>query len=272
MGVISLLTDFGNKDNFVGVMKAVILSINPRAQIIDICHNVNPQDILEAGLLLKSSFKYFPRNTVHLVVVDPGVGSKRRPILVRTKDYYFVGPDNGVLNLALKDEVIEAIFELTEDKYFLKPISDTFHGRDIFAPVAAHLSLEKKIEDFGKRIKSIEQLDLPEPKQLKNKLVGQIIYIDRFGNLITNITKDNFEHFVKGHNFKICIADKMITRISHSYLEVKRNQTLAIFGSFGNLEISVAQANAKEYLLVDKATPVEIIKKNKGDGSIFSSP
>lgn len=263
MNVISLLTDFGDKDNFVGVMKAVILSINPQAKIIDISHNINPQDIIAAGFLLKNSFRYFPSNTVHLVVVDPGVGTKRRPILVRTKDYYFVGPDNGVLSLALEDEVIQAIFEITQDRYFLKPVSDTFHGRDIFAPVAAYLSLGRKSENFGKRISSIKQLNFPKPRRLKNKLKGKIIYIDHFGNLITNITKDIFTHFVGDYGFKMCIAGKEITKISHSYLEGKKNEPLAIFGSFGNLEISLPKACAKEYLSADKATPIEIIKTDR---------
>jgi len=260
MSVISLLTDFGDKDNFVGVMKGVILKINPRLKIIDLCHNVKPQDILQAAFLLKNSFKYFPKGTVHLVVVDPGVGTKRRKILVKTKDYYFVAPDNGVLDLSLQGENIEKIIEITNDKYFLKPVSNTFHGRDVFAPVAAYLSLGKRIDDFGKRIKGIKHLNLPVPKRVKNILLGEVIYIDHFGNLITNITKDGFKDFLKDSNFKIYIAGRLITKISHSYQEAKKNKPLAIWNSFGNLEISVAGACAKECLSADLKTPIKIIK------------
>jgi hypothetical protein len=260
MSVISLLTDFGNKDNFVGVMKAVILKINPQAKIIDLCHNVMPQDILQAAFLLKNSFKYFPKGTVHLAVVDPGVGTKRRKILVKTKDYHFVAPDNGVLDLSLQGENIEKIIEITNDKYFLKPVSNTFAGRDIFGPVAAYLSLGRSIDDFGKRIKGIRHLQIPSPKQVKNKLIGEVIYIDHFGNLITNITKDDFEDFVRNSRFKIYIAGRLINKISQSYQEVKKNKPLAIWNSFGNLEISVAQANAEECLSANLKTPIRIIK------------
>lgn len=260
MNTISLLTDFGDKDNFVGVMKAVILNINPQAKIIDLCHNVKPQDIMEAAFLLKSSFKYFPKATVHLVVVDPGVGSRRRKILVETKNYYFVAPDNGVLSPSLEAEEAEGIVEITKDEYFLRPVSDTFHGRDIFAPVAAWLSLGKGIDAFGKRIKVIKRLILSKPKSLRNKLVGEVVYIDCFGNLVTNITRSAFEGFIRGSGFKICIQEETIHKISRSYQEVRKNKPLAVFDSFGNLEISIAQANAKECLSAAKGTTVQITK------------
>lgn len=241
-------------------MKAAILNINPRAKIIDLCHKVSPQDVPEAAFLLKNSFKYFPVGTVHLVVVDPGVGSKRKRILVKTDDYYFVAPDNGVLSLSLQGENIRGIIEITNEEYFLKPVSDTFQGRDIFAPVAAHLSLGRGIDNFGKRLKSIKGLRLPGPKRVKNKLSGEVIYIDRFGNLITNVTKVAFADFVKKSGFQIYIANRLINKISHSYQEAKKNKPLAIFDSFGNLEISVAQANAQECLSAYKGMPVQIIR------------
>lgn len=261
MQCISLLTDFGLQDNFVGVMKAVILKINPRVEIVDLCHQVKPQDIFEAAFLLKGSFRYFPKGTVHLVVVDPGVGSKRKKIVVKTRDYYFVAPDNGVLCPALADEQIQKIIEITNEKYFLKPLSHTFHGRDIFAPVASHLSLGKRIEVFGKRLNSIRQLDLPTARRMKDKLTGEVIYIDRFGNLITNINEDEFRDFVANSNFKIYIAGKELNKISRSYQEAEKNRPLAIFGSFGNLEISVREANARQFLSADKGTPIQIVKK-----------
>jgi len=196
MSVISLITDFGQKDNFVGVMKSVILSINPTAKIVDVCHEVKPHDILTGAFLLKSSFKYFPKGSLHLVVVDPGVGSERKKLLVKTKDYYFVAPDNGVLSLALKGQAPSKIIEITNKKYFLKPASDTFHGRDIFAPVAAYLSEGKNLSTFGKRIKSIKELRLSQPQITSKALAGEIIYIDRFGNLVSNIDKEMLDNFI----------------------------------------------------------------------------
>lgn len=260
MSVISLLTDFGIDDNFVGVMKAVILNINPKVQIVDLCHNVKPQDIGEAAFLLMNSFKYFPKCAIHLVVVDPGVGSKRKKILVKTKNYYFIAPDNGVLSPALECEDVQGIIEITKEEYFLKPISDTFHGRDVFAPAAAYLSLGKKIDNFGKRIKSIKHLNIAKPRLLKNEIIGEVIYIDHFGNLITNITKNTFEEFTKDSDFKICIGNTVIKKISHSYREEKKENLLAVFGSFGNLEISIREGNAKESLSLDKGVQVQIIK------------
>lgn len=261
MGMISLLTDFGLQDNFAGVMKAVILNINPGAKIIDLCHQVKPQGIFEAAFLLKGSFRYFPKGTIHLVVVDPGVGSKRKKILVKTRDSYFIAPDNGVLWPALAEERIQKIIEITNEKYFLKPLSHTFHGRDIFAPVASHLSLGKRVEVFGKGLNSIRQLDLPTPRRLKDKLAGEVIYVDRFGNLITNINQDEFRDFVANSNFKIYIAGRELNKISRSYQEAEKNRPLAIFGSFGNLEISAREANARQFLSADKGTPVQIIKR-----------
>jgi S-adenosylmethionine hydrolase len=260
MNIISLLTDFGEQDNFVGVMKGVILKINPQAKIIDLCHNVKPQDINEAAFLLLNSYKYFPKDTVHLVVVDPGVGSKRKRLLVKTKDYLFVGPDNGVLSLALKGEVIQGIVQITNEDFFLKPVSDTFHGRDIFSPVVAYLSLGRRIDDFGKRIKTIKQLSVPEPRKLKNKLIGKVIYIDHFGNLVTNISRQDFIGWIKDSHFKICIASEVIKKISHSYQEGKKFKPLAIFNSFGNLEISVKEDSAQRFFSVNKRMAIKIIK------------
>lgn len=245
MNTVSLLTDFGHKDNFVGIMKAVILKINPQAKIVDISHEVKPGHILEAALLLKSAFKYFPKGTVHLAVVDPGVGTKRKKLLVKTRDYIFIAPDNGILSLALKEERPIKIIELTKAKYFLKPVSDTFHGRDIFAPVAAHASREESIERFGRKIKSIKNLDLPRPKAGANALRGEIIYIDRFGNLTSNITGEAFKSFIKNRRFKICIQGEEINALSHSYSQAANSRwPVALINSFGYLEIAVPGASA----------------------------
>jgi len=258
MNVISLITDFGLTDNFAGVIKAVILKINPDAQIVDICHEVRPQDITQAAFLLKASFKYFPFGTIHLVVVDPKVGSKRKRIVVKTRNYYFIAPDNGVLWPTLKDELPIEIIEIANDKYFLKPTSDTFHGRDIFAPIAAYISKGKDISEFGKRIRSIKELVLPRVKIIPKVLTGEIIYIDRFGNLISNIDKDILYNFIENRKFKISIKNKTIYRISNNYTEVPNLKPLALIDSYNYLEIAINCGSACNYLHVHKGTKIKV--------------
>lgn len=246
--IITLLTDFGLGDNFVGVIKGVILRINPRVKIVDISHSVTPGDIHQAAFLLKSSYRYFPNGTVHLVVVDPGVGSKRKSIIVKTKRYYFIGPDNGVLSLALEaEDKITNIVSITNPRFYLKPVSHTFHGRDIFAPVAAYVSCSRKIADFGISQKDYKRIRFPKPKIKKKRLEGEIIYIDRFGNLISNIEERVFRKFVGNSNFRICLKGRVIDRLSRNYLQTRKNKPLAIFGSFGNLEISINRGSAKDF-------------------------
>jgi hypothetical protein len=258
--IIALLTDFGVSDNFVGVMKGVISKINPNAQFIDISHNIEPQDILGAAFMLESAFKYFPEGSIFLVVVDPGVGSKRKPIIIRTKNYFFVGPDNGVLSLAVNKDGMKEIVAIENKKYMLLPVSDTFHGRDIFAPVVAHLSKGKNSFLFGQRLRSIEQLNIPRPKINKNILKGEIIHIDRFGNLVTNMNRNLFRCFTQGKKFEIKIRNKKITTVVKSYQAVQRKQLLAIFGSFGLLEISVNGGSAEKRLKARKGMVVKITK------------
>ena len=264
MNRISLLTDFGLDDNFVGVMKAVILKINPRAQIVDLCHQVKPHDIFSAAFLLGSAAQYFPRGTVHLAVVDPGVGSKRKAIVVQTKNNFFVGPDNGVLSLALRREKILKIIEIRNPKYFLKPVSHTFQGRDIFAPVSAHLSRRAAIENFGRRLNSYKKIVLPNIKVNTRTLTGEIIYQDGFGNLISNIDKKVFRNFVKKDKFKIYIKNRVIDRVSESYSQVCPLQPLAIFDSFDFLEIAVNSGSAAKLLKTKKGATIKIVRKTAG--------
>jgi len=258
MNIISLITDFGLTDNFVGAIKAAILKINPRAQIVDICHEVKPQDITQAAFLLRGAFRYFSPDSVHLAVVDPRVGSQRKKIIVRTKDYYFVAPDNGILGLALKDEPPIEVVDITNDKYFLKPASDTFHGRDIFAPVAAYISKGKNIREFGQRIKSIRELKLPEVRQAHGVLTGEVIYIDRFGNLISNIDKNMLYNFIGNKKIKIFIKNKTIDKLSRSYCAVSQLKPVALIDSFDYLEIAINGGSAKDSLGVDKGAKISI--------------
>ena len=204
--VITLLTDFGNQDAYVGIMKGVIAGINPFANIVDICHSISPQDIFSGAYLLYTSYKYFPRKTIHVVVVDPGVGSRRNIICVETKNYFFLAPDNGILSFIVQEERLKSIIRVTNSKYFLPSLSSTFHGRDVFAPVAAHLSLGVRSQKMGIKINQLKQLDMPKPVHKKTGQVeGQIIYIDRFGNLITNIKREHIAQQISDQSlFTIC--------------------------------------------------------------------
>lgn len=260
VSIISLLTDFGLDDNYVGVMKAVILNINPDAKILDLTHNIKRHNKLEAAFLLKGSFRYFPKGTIFLVVVDPGVGSKRKAIIIKTKNYTFIGPDNGVLSLALKETRIDRIIEITNKRYFLKPISDTFHGRDIFSPVSGFLSKGEPLENFGKEIKGFKDLEIPEVKIKDNGLFGEIIYIDHFGNLISNIGKDIFYDFIDKKKFKIHFKKEVFEKTNKGYAEVNTGEPLIIFGSFNNLEISINRGSALSYFKAKEKDKIEVIR------------
>ena len=208
--IITLLTDFGLKDTYVAQMKGVILSISPETKIVDITHQIPPQNIIQAAYQLSTLTKYFPKKTIHVVVVDPGVGSERKAIVIQTKKSLLVGPDNGVLTLTAEEEGITKIVEITNKKYMLNKISTTFHARDIFAPAAAFLPKGISLSDLGSELDSqdIEYLPIEKAKIIGKKIVGQIIHIDRFGNAVTNITKAITEKIgIKyGDNIKIKIS------------------------------------------------------------------
>jgi len=243
-----LLTDFGLKDNYVGVMKAVLLKINPRLNLVDITHEVASHDIFEASFLLLKSFKFFPKGTVFLVVVDPGVGSQRAAIAIKTENYYFVGPDNGVLSLAARSDGIKKIISLTNRKFFLKELSSTFHGRDIFSPCAAYISKRFPLREFGKALPKIKSIGLPGPLIKKNRLYGEIIFVDKFGNLVTNITRDIFLKFIKKRKFSLHIKSKAVKKLYRFYRQAEGGEPFLCEGSFGFLEISLNNRSAKTCL------------------------
>jgi len=257
MAVITLLTDFGLKDIYVGVMKGVILNINPEAKIIDLTHDISPQDIKEAVFLLGTAYQFFPKGTIHVIVVDPGVGSERRAILGVTKNYFFIAPDNGVLELIYQKEDIK-VYHLNRPQYYLPQISSTFHGRDVFAPIAAHLSLGVSPETLGEEIFDYKRLDFPKPLKEKNSLKGEIIYIDHFGNLISNIRKEIFETFVRGNSFLIRIKNILLDQIVSYYQAVKPGKILALWDSSGYLEIAQFLGRADEALNVSIGEKIEI--------------
>ncbi len=251
--VITLLTDFGLQDEYVGVMKGVILSINPRVHLVDIIHNITRHDIIQAALAVNASFRYFPKGSIHVVVVDPGVGGKRKVICIQQEGHFFVAPDNGVLTMVIQDGKVEKICTITNQKYFLKPVSDTFHARDILAPAAAYLSKGVDMIGLGKEValSDITRLDIPAPFISANdEVVGTVISIDHFGNLITNISQATLERLKDDTRLKevvIRLGRFMIQGVSKSYDSVKTGSPVAIFGSRNLLEISLNQGDARTY-------------------------
>jgi S-adenosylmethionine hydrolase len=253
--MITLTTDFGTKDGYVGAVKGVIKSINPDAKLVDITHEIEPFDILGAAFTLKNYYAYYPKGTVNLVVVDPGVGSDRQPLLIKSEDFFFVGPDNGIFTFVYDRERLKEIIQVSNKKYFLADLSTTFHARDIFAPVAAYLSLGVDVNEFGSPAKQCSKLLLPQPKVTEQKITGEVMHIDRFGNLITNIEADLLH---KKRITTIRVGNKQINRISQSYFDILVGKVGALVGSSGFLEIAVNQGSAQSNLKAKIGTSVEI--------------
>ena len=244
-GVITLLTDFGWRDGYIGAMKGVILGINPQCLIVDVAHEVSPHDVMGAALALGNIYPHFPRGTIHLVVVDPGVGGKRKPLVLETKRYLFVGPDNGIFDLVLKREKSIRAYDLAESRFLLPQVSQTFHGRDIFAPAAAHLSLGVSPRRMGPAVSlaDLVTLDIPSPLQEGETLRGEVIYTDHFGNLITNIPQEVLREFAPDETVKMHIGGEEISGLKSSYSEGRRGEIIALWGSSGLLEISLKERN-----------------------------
>lgn len=264
MPVITLLTDFGDQDAYVAIMKGVILTINPRATIVDITHGIGPQDVRRVAYLMPATFRYFPRETVHIVVVDPGVGSSRAIIALRMQGHTFLAPDNGVLSLLLADNQVEAVYRVENPEYFLDPVSNTFHGRDIFAPVGAHLALGLPFNRLGPPLdhSALERLDLPQTRiSADGALLGAVIDVDRYGNLITNLDWNTIKwHYpeVGGERLRFKIGKHSITGLCRTYDDVGPKKPLVLVGSRGWLEISVNRGSAEELLAAKVDTPVTV--------------
>lgn len=256
--IITLITDFGEASSYVGVMKGVILSINPECHIIDITHTISPQDREEAAFVLKSVHPYFPPETIHLVVVDPGVGSARKPIIVESSQHRFVGPDNGVFSFIFLNDQQKRVWEITNDRYFLSPVSPTFHGRDIFAPIAAHLSSGVSIHDLGKELEHFVKLEGLEPEVHQDMLKGRIVFIDHFGNLVSNISHKLFTRVVGENPFQVTVGNQVIRRIYPTYSDAKDGEVLALFGSSRQLEISVRNGNCQRLLNITKGFQISV--------------
>jgi S-adenosylmethionine hydrolase len=255
--LITLTTDFGYKDPFVGIMKGVILGINPNARIVDLSHGISPQDIRGAALVLSNSALFFPPGTIHVAVVDPGVGTERRAILIESEGSRFVGPDNGVLGLAVRDKTIDNIVELANESYHLKPKSTTFHGRDVFAPVAAHLALGVPARNFGPTVKNYARLDWPEVTKTEDGIQGEIIYIDHFGNLVTNVHERDLKSLPR-EKLAVSLADVTIHGLASSYAGAAKDDYAALINSWGLLEISYFNGRAHLRSGADIGDPVHI--------------
>lgn len=249
ISLVTLITDFGLEDPFVGIMKGVMFSINSAVKVVDICHNVPPHDVVQAAYQWKAAYSYFPLGTIQVGVVDPGVGGKRKGILAVSERYFYVAPDNGILTLVEKEDPFNAIYELRNPDLQLSQISSTFHGRDIFAPVAGYLSCGTCPEDFGPKLKEIERLDFPVPYvDEESNLHGNIIGVDRFGNLLTNVEREQFKKFLGRGSFELMIKGNSIKRFQNYYAEQLSSEPFILVNSMDYLEIALANGSAERRL------------------------
>jgi hypothetical protein len=266
--VITLTTDFGLSDHFVGVMKGVILGVQPAAQLIDISHGVEPYDIAGGAFTIAQAYRYFPRKTIHVIVVDPGVGSARRPLLAEMAGQYFVAPDNGVLSMIFaREQATRAqcrVRHITNERYFLHPVSRTFHGRDVFSPVAGHLAAGVAPAQFGQRIEDYIRASFDEPKKGDKPArtgeqvwTGAILKADHFGNLATNFHIDDFPS-VRTHAFALKVGLQIITRLALTFSECAPGELFVVVGSSGYLEVAASQASAAKALGCGSGAPVEL--------------
>ncbi len=259
--IITLLTDFGTSDPFIGIMKGVILGINPGAVVVDLCHGTRAYDPAEAAFFLKTSYRYFPEGTIHLAVIDPGVGGPRRPLLAACQGHLFVAPDNGLLAPLAEEGGPLTVRAVTAARYFVHPVSATFHGRDIFAPVAAHLSLGVEPAAFGEQIDDYVRLHLPRPSPSgASSLRGEILHIDRFGNLISNIARADLERLAAERPITALLARIAGSRVPivAYYAQVAPGAPGAVIGSSDYLEIFVHQGDASRFLGIGRGSEVVV--------------
>ena len=255
--IITLTTDFGVTDHFVGVMKGVILGICPDARIVDISHEVAPFEISQGAFLVAQAHQYFPPKTIHVVVIDPGVGTARRPLLVEAAGQYFIGPDNGVLAMVYMDAPHKAR-EITAEKYFLHPRSRTFHGRDIFSPVAAQLARGVRAASFGPEIDDHLKIAFYKPQRTARRVwSGTVLHVDRFGNMVTNFHIDEFTD-VRTRPFEMVVGPQRLRRLALNYADSEPGEPFVIVGSSGYLEVAANQTSAAKLLGCGPGAPAEL--------------
>ncbi len=251
-GIVTLLTDFGLSDPYVGMMKGVILSVNPQARLVDISHGIKAGSVLQGARIIRETYGFFPEGTVHVGVVDPGVGGDRRLIALLADGHAFVGPDNGLFWPVMDERGPARVIHLSERRFFLSSVTYTFHGRDVFAPVAGHLSLGVDPEEMGIPISDPTPLHSPEPYEKEGMLCGQILHVDHFGNLISNIESSHLNRFLGSARPLIRVGRLNIDRLSEIYSEVEVGQALALINSSNLLEIAVNLGRASEYVGLEK--------------------
>lgn len=269
--LITFTTDFGLNDHYVGTMKGVILSINPAAQIVDICNAVQSFDVLDGALTIVQAYNYFPSETVHLVVVDPGVGSTRRPLLVTTDRHIFLAPDNGVLSFVFEREERVSARDISASHYFLQPVSSTFQGRDIFAAIAGWLSKGVEVAKFGDEISDYTRFAAPKPKPVNDKLLkGVVLKVDKFGNLITNITPNDLPQLFSPQPppFKVLIAKHEIAKMTQSYSEGTPGEVFVVLNSMGYLEIASHRGSAAHIVGAGKGSDVGVLFETAQIGAV----
>lgn len=254
---IVLLTDFGTRDAYVASMKGVILSIFPRATMIDLTHEIEPQNLIRSAFLLEAAYPYFPAGSIFVSVVDPGVGSERRILAAKTRRGIFLAPDNGILTRVLAKEKPEELRTVTNPRFFLKKVSSTFHGRDCFSPTAARLAKNPScFSQLGPVIQAYKRLPFPEPKAISKGMRGEIVFFDRFGNAFTNLSQD----FLKNKPDRVLVKNRSVGKLRRSYYEVKKGKALAVMSSSGLLEIAVNQGSAKDQLKLSEGDRVEVVQ------------
>ena len=259
---VALLTDFGTRDHYAGTLKGVVLSVCPDATLVDIGHDIPAHDVLAGALELAACYRYFPKDTVFLVVVDPGVGSSRRGIAADVGDFRFVAPDNGVLSAVFRESPPKKVVELTERKYSRPTVSRTFEGRDRFAPAAGFLAKGIPLISLGRSIQDFHTIDLPRPSLAGMELKGEVVRIDRFGNLITNIDRKTFEQFTSGGSIAVSVGGRDIPRIVATYADAPAGELCALFGSTDHLEVAINSGDAAATLKLARgaAANVRIVK------------
>jgi S-adenosyl-L-methionine hydrolase (adenosine-forming) len=258
--IITLTTDFGEADYFVPAMKGAILSVNPSAEIVDLTHLIPAHDVYTAAFTVMCCYKDFPRNTIHLVVVDPGVGSARRPIMVMADEYNFIGPDNGVFSYVYQREHVNRVVHFTAEHYFRQPVSNTFHGRDVFAPCAAYVSKLIDWRMMGEEISDPVRFNTPAPVVTSGKQIrGTVIHVDRFGNLITNITSAELTGELLRAGARVRIGTHEATRVLTHFAEASANELFAYFGSAGFLELAVPRQSAERVVEGRRGIEVEVV-------------
>jgi len=261
--VVALLTDFGTRDHYAGTMKGVVLGLCPDVTLVDISHDIDPHDVLAGALELAASYRFFPAGTIFLVVVDPGVGSARRPLAADAGGYRFVAPDNGVLSLVFREAAPKRVVELTERKYARPTVSRTFEGRDRFAPAAAWLAKGLELSALGRTLTTWMTLDVPEAVVTDSQIVAEILRVDRFGNLITNLDRRTFERFANrgaDTGIEITAGTQAVDRVVATYAEAAPGSVCALFGSSDHLEVAVNGGSAAERLQLARGARVTVVR------------